>query len=140
MIEQSSGVEAAWFGFCALLHSDFEFLLPEYLKHLTARQVENRPIVSGNFARQPAFGLFGLNQDPDSLPGAEVVGNCGFFIGLHVEPLTDKEIISLADALVDFEWRSREVVLVTGAGGIVGSALRKCACFGLCFSLFDYSF
>jgi len=125
LIEQTDGVDAAWFGFCALLHADYEPLLQEYFKHLDAHQVENRPIVSGNFSRQPAFRLFGFQQNPESLSGAEIVGNRGFFIGLHVEPLTDQEIFSLADALVNFDWRPRETVLVTGSGGIVGLALKK---------------
>jgi CDP-6-deoxy-D-xylo-4-hexulose-3-dehydrase len=74
-----------------------------YLDYLTSRGVENRPIVSGNFARQPALRLLGVDLDPAGFPGAERVGRCGFFIGLHTEPIEASDIAMLADILLGYE-------------------------------------
>lgn len=63
MILPSPGTSPVWFGFCALLNEKLAAQKESYLKSLSALGVENRPIVSGNFVRQPALKLYGLDQD-----------------------------------------------------------------------------
>jgi CDP-4-dehydro-6-deoxyglucose reductase, E1 len=92
------GTEPAWFGFSALLNRRTN--LPRYLRELDRRGVENRPIISGNFARQPALSLLGIQVDPANFPGAERVHDHGFFIGLHSAPLSQTTIQRLADILL----------------------------------------
>jgi len=87
-----------WFGFPALIRDGRD--RAQFLRSLDARGVENRPIVSGNFARQPALKLFGINIDPGSLPGAEEVHHRGFFIGLQNQPLAETDLFDLADILL----------------------------------------
>ena len=71
-----------------------------YLRHLSARGVENRPVVSGNFTRQPAIRLHGIRCDPREFPGAEEIGRRGFFAGLHTEPLSAEKIERLGEARI----------------------------------------
>ena len=97
--EPDHGSEPAWFGLAMLLHDDRP--LRAFLDALTARGVENRPIISGNFIRQPAWQRLGYEMDPASFPGAETVHLRGFFIGIQSTPLSDARIAALADRLLD---------------------------------------
>lgn len=92
------GTEPVWFGFAAFLERGRD--RAAFLRTLDAHGVENRPIVSGNFARQPLLHLFGVDADPKSFPGAEEVHHRGFFIGLQNDRLQDAEIADLADILL----------------------------------------
>lgn len=92
------GTQPAWFGFMVMIRNGRDRV--SLLHALSARGVENRPIISGNFARQPALKLFGIEIDPRDYPGAEAVHERGFFIGLHSEPLSDETVKRLADILL----------------------------------------
>lgn len=93
-----NGCEPAWFGLSMLLHDDRP--LREFLHSLTELGVENRPVISGNFTRQPAWKRIGYEMDPQSLPGAEEVHHRGFFLGIQSTPLSDERIAALADRLL----------------------------------------
>jgi CDP-6-deoxy-D-xylo-4-hexulose-3-dehydrase len=102
--EPSKGCEPAWFGFCALLASRYAGRLRTLLDEMSSKGVENRPIVSGNFARQPGLKLLGMNLDPASFPGAEEVHRRGFFLGIHTEPLKPELVQRLADTLLSLDF------------------------------------
>ena len=94
-------VKPVWFGFPVLVESKITRPLSEILARLSERGVENRPIVSGNFARQPGLELFKLETDWRALVGAEQIHQYGFFIGLHARNLSHAEINELAGLLLD---------------------------------------
>jgi CDP-6-deoxy-D-xylo-4-hexulose-3-dehydrase len=96
----SGGTTPAWFGFACLLSKDFPLEKRKFLDHLTRSGVENRPIIGGNFTRQPALRAHGIACDPEMFRGAEIVDRRGFFIGIHTEPLSDGQLASLADILL----------------------------------------
>eukprot|EP01116_Phalansterium_solitarium_P011654 TRINITY_DN273_c0_g2_i1.p1 TRINITY_DN273_c0_g2~~TRINITY_DN273_c0_g2_i1.p1 ORF type:complete len:741 (+),score=281.80 TRINITY_DN273_c0_g2_i1:80-2302(+) len=124
-VATTAGADAAWFGFCVMLDSKFEHQLKDYLAHLTKAGIENRPIISGNFARQPMVRDIFPGISPRDYPGADAIGSRGFFIGLHVEPLSEESIEVLVDALLSFEFQAAMVILVTGGRGCVGQGLQK---------------
>ena len=93
-----TAAEPAWFGLAMLLQNDRP--LRDFLTSLTALGVENRPAISGNFCRQPAWTRLGYAIDPTSFPGAETVHHRGFFIGIHSSSLTDEQVATLADRLL----------------------------------------
>jgi len=95
----------AWFGLPCLLHEDLQQTHRQYLDYLTAHGVENRPIVSGNFVRQPALRLHGLNYDPLAFPSAEIINRRGFFIGVHTERIEDSILQQVADTMLGYEFR-----------------------------------
>lgn len=99
-IKPTAGTNPVWFGFCALLNPRFAPDKSQYLRALSDAGVENRPIVSGNFVRQPALKLFGLEQNPENFPGAEQVDKRGFFIGLHTRAMSDSSLERLAGLLL----------------------------------------
>jgi CDP-4-dehydro-6-deoxyglucose reductase, E1 len=94
------GTTAAWFGLPCLLRAGFPVAKRAFLEHLTRSGVENRPIISGNFTRQPGLRAHGLVCDPEAYPGAEAVDQRGFFIGIHTEMLPESTIDQLADILL----------------------------------------
>lgn len=100
----SKGTEPVWFGFSCLLNKAHQVKHREYLEYLTTQGIENRPIVSGNFVRQPGLKLFGIELNPNDFPGAELVNNSGFFMGLHTNPLSEEDADFVADALLGFDF------------------------------------
>jgi len=94
------GAAPVWFGFPVELAESVELPLRTYLERLSARGVENRPVVSGNFARQPGLALFDFSTDYQALAGAERVHQRGFFIGLHAEELPAHKVADLAERLL----------------------------------------
>lgn len=96
----------------------------EFLEYLTERGIENRPIISGNFARQPGLELLDLEVKGEDFPGAESIGLRGFFFGVHTTPLTENQVQYLVDTILGFKWNPRNIVLVTGGSGLVGKAMQ----------------
>jgi len=116
----------AWFGFVGILPRNMEYLHKDFLTHLTRLGIENRPIISGNFVNQPAMKILELEDvhKGGPYPGADHLGSCGFFIGVHTYPLSESQITYLTNSLLDFDFK-KECVMVTGGTGIVGSALKE---------------
>ena len=100
----SPGTEPVWFGFPFLLDEKLRSQRADYVRYLTSRGVENRPIISGNFTRQPALRLFDISCDPGAFPNAERVNDAGLFIGLHGQRLGDASLEQLADILLGYEF------------------------------------
>lgn len=103
-IEATPGVDPAWFGFVCFLVPDCADHRQAFLKYLSANGVENRPIVSGNFIRQPALKLFGMECRPEDFPGAEEVHRRGFFIGIHTRPLSDDVVARVAEIFMNYRF------------------------------------
>ena len=125
IFEPSDGTDPAWFGLACLLDASLAHQQKEYLAYLSANGVENRPVISGNFARQPVLKLYGINIDPHDLPGSEAIHKQGFFIGSHNQPIAPEALTYLVDLLLSFPFRPQDKVLVTGATGLVGSAVQR---------------
>ncbi|MEO9590219.1 DegT/DnrJ/EryC1/StrS family aminotransferase [Rhodopirellula bahusiensis] len=81
----ASGV-ASPFALPMLLKGDAVGSRAELLDYLEQAGVETRPVVTGNFARQPAAKLLG-DVDPKDFPGAEWIHEQGFYLGLS--PMMD---------------------------------------------------
>ena len=80
-IQQEQG-ESSWFGFSLVLEGSLAGRRPEVVKALNAAGIECRPIVAGNFARNPV--MTHLNAIvPDALPAADKIHEDGLFVGNH---------------------------------------------------------
>ncbi len=97
-------IEPVWFGFAALLGPKIAHHCGRYLRYLSASGIENRPVISGNFTRQPALELLGIQCDPREFPGAEEIGRRGFFAGLHTEPLSTEKIGQVVNLMLDHDF------------------------------------
>lgn len=90
----------AWFCLPLLVEAGAPFAREQLTRHLENHGVETRPVVTGNIARQPAARLFGgLGEGP--LPGADVIHERGFYIGLS-PLLTDTTVDRLLECLDSF--------------------------------------
>jgi CDP-6-deoxy-D-xylo-4-hexulose-3-dehydrase len=89
-IQKETG-ESSWFGFSLVLEGALAGRRSEVVDALAARSIESRPIVAGNFTRNPVMSYLEAVV-PDELPAADKVHFDGLFVGNHhfpVEPSID---------------------------------------------------
>ena len=55
--------DAQWFSIPLLINYNFNDKLNNYMKYLDKNNIENRPIVTGNFTRQPVMELIDNNEE-----------------------------------------------------------------------------
>ena len=83
------GGVCSWFALPIMLTSDATFPRDALMSFLEESGIETRPIVAGNIAKHPVAETFpALRSDP--LPGADLVHDRGFYIGLHPVPNTER--------------------------------------------------
>jgi CDP-6-deoxy-D-xylo-4-hexulose-3-dehydrase len=83
---QSEVGESSWFGFAFTLTGDAAVSRDTVVARLAAAGVETRPVVAGNFTRQPVMAHL-RHEPPGALPNADEVHDHGFYIGNN--PLDD---------------------------------------------------
>lgn len=128
--QASAGVDPAWFGLVLMLSAPYAYQRASFFEHLAGRGVETRPVISGNFARQPLCAASatrrGCGAGSRSFPGADVIHNCGLYIGLpSASIMTSAQVKELKDAIISFPFAPRHLTLVTGSSGLVGMALHS---------------
>ena len=65
------------------------------VSNLEKKGVETRPIISGNFLKQPSIKKYKLNKNI-KMKNAEYINRKGFFIGLPTKPLDKTKVKKLA--------------------------------------------
>lgn len=78
--QTSTLARPAWFALPMLVAPESPFSRKEITEYLEAQGVETRPIVVGNITRHPVARLF--SEFEGIFPGADVVHNRGFYVGL----------------------------------------------------------
>lgn len=95
--------ESSWFGFSLILEGKLRGHREQLIDLLHEAEIESRPIVTGNFTRNPVIRH--LNHAPiGPLPGADEVHDNGLFVGNHHYDLS-KEINLLVEVLGKFQRR-----------------------------------
>jgi CDP-6-deoxy-D-xylo-4-hexulose-3-dehydrase len=89
-----------WFALPFILNQKYN--KKKYLEYLENNKIDTRPIVTGNFTRQPVFKDLNLNISPENFENAEIVHNQGFFIGLSPFEMTDEKIQRLVSILLSY--------------------------------------
>lgn len=84
-IQKETG-ESSWFGFSFILEGALSGRRREVVAALSALGVESRPIVAGNFTRNPVMKYLDARV-PESLPAADRVHDDGLFVGNHHHPV-----------------------------------------------------
>ncbi|HLP67344.1 MAG TPA: DegT/DnrJ/EryC1/StrS family aminotransferase [Rhizobium sp.] len=87
-IQEETG-ESSWFGFALIIREGSAVSRADILQRLRANNVDVRPIVAGNFVKNPVikyldYSVFG------PLEAAEHVDRYGFFIGNHQVDIREK--------------------------------------------------
>jgi CDP-6-deoxy-D-xylo-4-hexulose-3-dehydrase len=99
LIQEELG-DSSWFGFSLILNGDLSGRRSELVSHLTSKGIESRPIVAGNFTRNPVMKhLDHVALEP--LPNADKIHTDGLFVGNSQEDLS-KEISILETAIREF--------------------------------------
>lgn len=80
--------QSSWFGFSFVLEGPLAGRRSEVVAALSGAGVESRPIVAGNFTRNPVMRYLDAIV-PDSLPAADKVHVDGLFIGNHHYPVPE---------------------------------------------------
>jgi CDP-6-deoxy-D-xylo-4-hexulose-3-dehydrase len=81
--------ESSWFGFSLIMHGKLTGKRRELVEKLRDAGIESRPIVAGNFTRNPVIQL--LNHAPiGELPNSNAIHSQGLFIGNHAFDLVDQ--------------------------------------------------
>jgi CDP-6-deoxy-D-xylo-4-hexulose-3-dehydrase len=78
--------ESSWFGFSIVLQNKLEGRRDELVKKLTENEVESRPIVAGNFMKNPVIDYIDY-IDNGSYINANYIHDNGLFIGNDVRDL-----------------------------------------------------
>lgn len=83
---------SSWFGFALILNGKLAKKRSSFVSALKIASIESRPIVTGNFTRNPVIKH--LNHAPiQKLPAADMIHNQGLFVGNHhfdLRPQIDK--------------------------------------------------
>ncbi len=91
---------ASCFSFAMTVKEDAPPITELLKKRLTAKGIENRPMLAGNMARQPGMNKFKYRTIGD-LPNADYVMKNGIAIGCHQEVSSD-DVGYVADTIEEF--------------------------------------
>ena len=94
---------SSWFGFSMILREEWRGHRDLLCRVLEDFSIASRPIVAGNFTRNPVIKL--LEHAPiGDLPNADIIHSDGLFIGNHHYPMHD-EFVLLQEAIAAFEFK-----------------------------------
>jgi CDP-6-deoxy-D-xylo-4-hexulose-3-dehydrase len=103
-VQQENG-KSSWFGFSIILEGKLKGRRRNLVELLNNAQIDSRPIVTGNFTRNPVIKH--MNCTPiGPLPVADQIHEDGLFVGNHHFDLTD-EVELLGQVLLDFQKGSK---------------------------------
>ena len=96
IIQRETG-ESSWFGFSIVLKNKFLGKRSEVLKKLSNANIETRPIVAGNFTKNPTIKYMDHTISGE-LKNAEYIDENGFFVGNNHRDLKSR-ILLLHDTI-----------------------------------------
>jgi len=99
-IQKENG-ESSWFGFSLILEGKLTGKRAGLIATLTEAEIDSRPIVTGNFARNPVIEHL-PHLDIGPLPAADDIHDNGLFVGNHHYDLSN-ELDLLIETLKNFE-------------------------------------
>lgn len=74
--------KSSWFGFSIVLTGELSKQRSTIVAKLREAEIECRPIVAGNFTRNPVIKYMNYSI-PEELTNSDEIHDCGFFIGNH---------------------------------------------------------
>lgn len=82
--------ESSWFGFALILKENAPYTRAQLVAHLQNHQIECRPIVTGNFAKNDVVKDYFDHEIHGKLTNAEHIDVNGFFVGNHHFAMTEQ--------------------------------------------------
>ena len=86
-INQEETGESSWFGFSFIINPETGIERKTVIEHLKAHNIECRPIVTGNFAKNEVLKFFNY-EIYGELTNANLLDEQGFFVGNSQKNLT----------------------------------------------------
>lgn len=96
-------VTPSWFGMPLLLNKRLKNKKKSFLKFLNKSGIETRPILTGNFLKQPCSKLYSFKTGNNSYKNTDLVDKLGFFIGLPTSEISDEKINFLVSKLLSLK-------------------------------------
>ena len=96
-VNNSKSIKPSWFGLSMLLNKKYKNKKNQIFSKLDKLGIENRPIISGNFLKQPALRKYNLKQKSEDFPNANFVHEHGLFVGLKNQTLSQIETKRFVD-------------------------------------------
>ena len=96
-------VTPSWFGMPLLLNKRLKNKKKSFLKFLNKSGIETRPILTGNFLKQPCSKLYSFKSKNNSYKNTDLVDKLGFFIGLPTSEISDEKINFLVTKLLSLK-------------------------------------
>jgi len=91
-VKESEKVKPSWFGLSMLINKRFKRNKDLILKRLDKLGIESRPIIGGNFLKQPALKKYDIKQKSKDFPNANYIHEHGFFVGLGSKIINQNQI------------------------------------------------
>ena len=88
-IEKNKFVKPSWFGIPILIKDKKK--RNKFIFNIEKKGIETRPIISGNFLKQPAVKKYKINQI-GNFKNSDLVNNSGFFLGLPTKIINKKTL------------------------------------------------
>ena len=91
-VQVSKNIKPSWFGLSMLLNKKLKDKKNLILNTMDKLGIESRPIIGGNFLKQPALKKYNIKQKSKNYPNANYIHEHGLFVGLKNKILTSIEI------------------------------------------------
>ena len=91
-------IDPSWMGLPILLSERYKEKKKKFINLLDKIGIETRPIISGNFANQPAAKLYKLCKKNEKFENSQKVQELGFLIGLHTKKISKSNLKLIHDA------------------------------------------
>ena len=98
ILNDQNHANAAWFGIPIILNSNNKKYKQKIMSNLHGKGIMTRPIISGNFAKQPSIKLYKIKINYQ-LPNSDLVDKKGFFLGLHNIKISDAKLKFLTNSI-----------------------------------------
>ena len=95
ILEATKYLKPSWFGIPIIMSKKLD--RNKIIKNLEKNGVETRPIISGNFLKQPSIKKYGLKHK-NKMKNANQLNNFGFFIGLPTSKISKIKIKKLVSS------------------------------------------
>ena len=90
-VKKEEYTKPSWFGLTMIINKKFKNKKDLILRKLDKHGIENRPIIGGNFLKQPALKRYNIKQKSKNFPNANYIHELGLFVGLKNKILNDSE-------------------------------------------------
>ena len=96
ILDAQKKTSIAWFGIPLILRTKDRRYKERVMTNLDKKGIMTRPIISGNFAKQPSIKLYKIKINY-KLPNADLVDKSAFFLGIHNIKITNSKLKILSD-------------------------------------------